>query len=892
MRKWWTRALVAASVLVMCVAATPARAQANRGRLIVTVTDMTGAVLPNATVVVAGIENATRAAAVAPVKADAGGLATLANLAPGRYSIEASYPAFDKTLIKDIRVRAGDNRTTVVLKLSGFSDSVSVGRDREDAAADRSQTFGTALTREQIEALPDDETEMANQLRALGGPDAVIKVDSFEGAQLPPKSQIKSIRITRDQFAAENHYAGGISIEIVTQPGIGPIRTNMRTGFYDSALDGRNKLIDQRTPNRNRNYSGGITGTLIPNKSSFSLNLNGQNSYQIPVSYAYDPSGNAVIGNLAIRQPTDSWGYGGSIDYALTKDQTLRAGFNRSTFTRDNLGVGGYNYDLQSAYRQQSANTSFRVQESGPLGRRFFTSTRFSIGTSRTDSRSAVELPTVVVLQTGTTGGAQQAGGSRTRNLLLASDLDYIRGRHSVRMGVQVDGQGYRTDQRSNYLGTYTFVSPEAFAAGTPRSFTQRVGDPTIKYWNFQAGAYVQDDIKVRKNLTLTPGVRYELQTHVGDRTNIGPRFGITWAPFKSGRTTLRGSAGIFYDWLGTGTYEQTLRIDGFHQQEINIINPSYPDPGIDLSTAQFPPTNRYLLGSDVRLARTTRYSAGINQTIKKLNLGLTYSDNRGTGLLVGQNLNAPVDGVRPDSAFANVIATVSDGRSRQRSASFNSGVNLSKGPAGPAAGAGRVFDWRRNLYVSAYYTYSQFENNTDGAFSPPATNDLALEWGPALGDVRHRGSLYISSSALRNFNAQIGLSTSSAPPLTLQTGVDLNGDLIFNDREPGVGRNTYRTSGQWSADAYFSYSFGVGRQQMTQSQGVMITSVNGILSASSMAAQAAPRYRINISVNINNLTNHANYVGYSGVATSRTYLQPTNVAGVRRINFNVGLQF
>ena len=42
-----------------------------------------------------------------------------------------------------------------------------------------------------------------------------------------------------------------------------------------------------------------------------------------------------------------------------------------------------------------------------------------------------------------------------------------------------------------------------------------------------------------------------------------GPRFGVTWAPFKGGKTTLRASAGVFYDWLSGGTYEQTLRVDG-----------------------------------------------------------------------------------------------------------------------------------------------------------------------------------------------------------------------------------------------------------------------------------------------------------------------------------------
>ena len=68
---------------------------------------------------------------------------------------------------------------------------------------------------------------LRQQLQDMAGPGAVIKVDSFEGGALPPKAQIRSIRISRDQFAAENHAAGGIFIEIITQPGLGPIRLNI-----------------------------------------------------------------------------------------------------------------------------------------------------------------------------------------------------------------------------------------------------------------------------------------------------------------------------------------------------------------------------------------------------------------------------------------------------------------------------------------------------------------------------------------------------------------------------------------------------------------------------------------------------------------------------------------
>ena len=94
------------------------------------------------------------------------------------------------------------------------------------------------MTREQIEALSDDPDEMAQQLQDMAGGNAVIRVDSFEGGRLPPKSAIKAIHITRDAFAAENHYAGGLFIDIITQPGIGPLRTNMNIRLRDGSLSG------------------------------------------------------------------------------------------------------------------------------------------------------------------------------------------------------------------------------------------------------------------------------------------------------------------------------------------------------------------------------------------------------------------------------------------------------------------------------------------------------------------------------------------------------------------------------------------------------------------------------------------------------------------------------
>jgi hypothetical protein len=86
-----------------------------------------------------------------------------------------------------VRVRAGDNKQVMMLPIAGVQDSVTVERDKQESAADRQATFGTVLTREQLEALSDDPDILRQQLQDMAGPGAVIKVDSFEGPSCRPR---------------------------------------------------------------------------------------------------------------------------------------------------------------------------------------------------------------------------------------------------------------------------------------------------------------------------------------------------------------------------------------------------------------------------------------------------------------------------------------------------------------------------------------------------------------------------------------------------------------------------------------------------------------------------------------------------------------------------------
>ena len=871
--------------LFICFAGTNAVAQPKPAKLLLTVVDQTGAVIPNAVVTATRTGDSAKTV-IGPVKSNDAGLATLDGLTPGAYDIQAEFPGFQTRLMQNIRLRAGDNKQVAILAIQGVQDEITVGRDKQAAAADPKTTFGTALTREQIEALSDDPDEMRRQLMDMA-PDAVLRIDSFEGGQLPPKAQIKSIHITRDQFAAESHYAGAHFIDIVTQPGIGPLRGGTNFRFRNRSFNASNPMTNFKGPEQSRNYGVNFGGSLIKDRSSFSLSINGGDFYDAPTIVTQGPEGRRVE-TLPIKRRRENTFTYGTFDYALTKDQTLRVSFNTEQFSNNNLGIGQFD-ELERAYSTDENWATLRMQEVGPIGRRFFINTRLQYNYQSSDRASEVELPTIQIIDAKTSGGAQQRGGRRSRSLNLMSDLDYVRGIHSFRTGVDFNGTWYDSDETSNYLGTYTFETIDAFLTGTPRSYTRRIGDPELSYSTLLGGIYVQDDIRIRKNLTLSPGLRYELQTHVDDFNNFAPRFGVNWAPFKSGRTTLRGSWGIFYDWFSTGTYEQTLRVDGFRQQELNIFNPSYPDPGdIGLVTA----TNRYLLGNDVGMVRTSRVSAGISQTITpRIRFSSTYAHSHYYGLHRGENLNAPVAGIRPDARFANVIQVAGDAESKMHQLSSSLSVSLAS--PSPTLQQAR-FNWRRGS-VNLNYTLAKQRSNSDGAFSVPFSGSPEGEWSAANNDIRHRLNLGLNSQALKNMNMFLSMNFTSASPYTIRTGVDDNGDLIFNDRPAGVSRNTERGEGLWNLNANMSYTVPLGKQKPAPPQGgggvTTITAGDRIMMIAGSAG-GGPRYRITFSVSAQNLTNHVNRTGWNGTMTSPFFRQSTSVGSPRRLDMGVSFSF
>jgi hypothetical protein len=494
-------------------------------------------------------------------------------------------------------------------------------------------------------------------------------------------------------------------------------------------------------------------------------------------------------------------------------------------------------------------------------------------------------------------GGAQRSGGRRTREMEIADDFDFTIGKkHALRTGIEMESSWLRADEVSNDIGTYTFSNIDDFNALRPRQFRKREGNALVDYSNTEFAWYINDDIRLRKNVMLSLGVRYEAQSILSDYNNFAPRAHVTWSPFKSAKTTFRAGAGIFYDWYDTGLYEDTLRVNGVNQRDIIINNPCYPDPS---ACGELDETNPSVIQASAFLVMptVTRFSVGVeHQLTSWMGIRGNLFRQHGTNQFRSLNINAPVNGVRPIADRDNISQVESIGESK------NLGVEVSAN-----------FNYQpRRMFSFVHYRYGRASNDGDGAARLPAdSSNLAAEWGPAAGDVRHRVMWGINAPIAFGFRTNLSLRYESAPPYTITEGLDLNNDGVFyNDRPAGVGRNSARGDDALTIDLRLGWNKGFGAPRTPVGPGggggPVFRGPGGgggrggggggggggpmIMMAGGPGEQR--RFNIEIFTSVNNLMNAVNYTNFSGVLSSNAFGQPSSAQAPRRIEVGTRLGF
>jgi hypothetical protein len=881
------RRVIALLLPILLAAAAPAMAQrtaAAPGRLRVVVFDPSRAVIPGALVSVSGADDHNKAVTRADVATDMQGTVLFDGLPAGRYNILVLFDGFESIGVLGLRMRAGEDvRREVELPIKRQEESVSVGRDPATNASDPNNgRFDTTLSKDQINALPDDPDEMQAILEELAGPGATIRVDGFRGGRLPPKEQIRSIRISRDPFAAEHHGGGMVHVDIITQPGIGRLQGGMNFSFADDALNARTATQPTKGEERTQLVGFTLSGTIVPQKTSFSLSASGASNYRASEVFARTLEGPVAF---SLKQPNENLSFNGRVDHAVSKSHTLRG--NLMVNQRDaEAGVGGFSL-IDQGLRNEMQSAMLRLSDTGPWGKSWLNETRLQVGVSSSENRPDVEGQTIRVLDAFTGGGAQSRGSRDVTTFEFASNLDYAKGKHAVRVGFLAEGDFVTSDQQSNYLGTFTFASLDDYAARRPSTYSIREGDPLVEYSHWQLGVFAQDDWRARSNLTISMGVRQESQAHLDDGLNLTPRLGMTWSPFKSGKTTVRASLGLFNDWLDAETYEQVLRVDGVRQVDTIVRNPGYPDP-YDGGLFQALPSSKYVLAHALSMPHSVRTSAGVQQQITpQLGANVLYSFSRGYDRFRGVNVNAPdaaLGGQRPDPLFGNITEVQSTGGQRQH-----------------MVHAGLSYATPSRTFIFLNYTLNHVENDSTGPFGLPADNyDLAAEWGPGAGMPRHSLNGNISTRLLDRISLNLSANWRSGLPYNVTTGRDDNGDTVFNDRPAGVGRNSATGDAAFTLGGMLSYSLGFGRRGGEGGPGgTTVIMRDG--AAPAMAAGGgqqmvmmgggaldnSSRYSVNLFVSAQNLLNSVTPIGYSGVMTSELFGKPIGAARAR--SFNIG---
>jgi hypothetical protein len=188
----------------------------------------------------------------------------------------------------------------------------------------------------------------------------------------------------------------------------------------------------------------------------------------------------------------------------------------------------------------------------------------------------------------------------------FTDNFSWTLGRHDTKFGVDFNYLPLTAIFTVNYGGVYNFgtfsasdlgfaslpnpadpshpipfpnLSPvQAYGAGLPGNFIQGLGSPSDSFSNKPLGAFWQDSWRIRPNLTLNYGVRYDVEfppkfkpptglalagyRFLGlqkgiqtDTNNVQPRVGVAWDPRGDGKSVIRASYGLFYDHPLLGLY-------------------------------------------------------------------------------------------------------------------------------------------------------------------------------------------------------------------------------------------------------------------------------------------------------------------------------------------------
>jgi hypothetical protein len=513
-------------------------------------------------------------------------------------------------------------------------------------------------------------------------------------------------------------------------------------------------------------------------------------------------------------------------------DQVLRGGLDRLRATYYLTNIETWNlyvrpqFDKPFPYRNQMANAGHTWMISGE------TLNEASIGFARMHGAAgnpAPESPDI-----GISGGVARFGTEfwhpidfTQNNVEFRNTLTMNRGRHSFRTGGEWrhgrDGATLHHWERPtyNFQSILDFIDDEPFSED--RAVDPQTGLPTVAYGLYvtnEWALFFQDNWKVRPNVTLNLGLRYEnfgnptksggvfnnillgagatrqeqvRNARVGtvdrlyatDWNNLAPRFGVTWDPASEGRFVVRGGGGISYNRINNTVYSderlnppQFAHAFGSIQDGTPIVyslGPNFaPNPalgrGLDANGGiRGARIDLRVVDPDIVTPEYYNWFAGFQYQLPwRFVADVSYNGSRGRNLMNG-------DGPGGQN-YNRFSGDLEDGRLDRLHDSF-SGVNLNESRVRSRYhGVSLQLQRRYNSGVALQGVYTVGVSKDLPGFTVSVENP-ELDFGHASDDVRHRFA--------GNFIVEIPYRPANRVLDAVLGGWQLNGLAIFQSGMP-----------------------------------------------------------------------------------------------------------
>src|ERR1700733_2686009 len=811
---------------------------------------------------------------------------------------------------------------TVSLRIAEVHTVVEVG-ENSGVSVDADHGAGThTLTAEDLKGMADDPDDFKRQLQVLaassgGAPgQAIITVDGFQNnSTLPPKSSIASIRVNPDMFSAEYDrppYQGG-RVEIFTKPGRDSLHGALFFTDSDSSVNATDPFALSSTPAGKRRYGFEFGGPIRKQKSDFFLALERRDIHEFNVVNAVvlDSQGDETPANENVAAPQRLWIGSVRTDWQLSPKNMLAATYSANINGSDNVGSGGLVL-AEAGYNSTVSEQNLRLTDVLTLSPTLLHETHIGFTWKNTTDVPLSITPSLQVAGAFTGGGAT-AGHlrNRERDLEVDDDVMWSHHKHQVKVGVASLGIFVHDYDPDTFNGAFVFGGGLAPAldnsgqqtaisgleqyrrtlltlpGGVPTTYNITQGTPLVPFAQWRVALFAQDQWSVKPNLSLALGLRYALQTSPSSFGNLVPRIGLAWSPDHKQRWVIHVRGGLFSSPVTPDVTTEAYRLNGLRQTQMLLYAPSFTQPLV--------PTP-----STIAVATTRQFAPGLGQTWSfQSQLGVEHElpqhwhaqanvfDAQAWGTLRSRNINAPL----VDESTANPLLAPRPLAPGKNIFQFEQSGHLH----GQVVFLGVDQHSYKRFGIFVGYLYFNLKTDADTAtMFPQSSYSEQGETARASWESAQR----LFAIGQLNLPAKLSLTSqfdaSSGDPYNVITGMDNNGDGVFNDRpsltaQPGTG--TYQTPFGLLNTTGLNGS--LGRNAGTMPALIHLDSnLSRTFELHSHGLAGDRHQSITLNARSANLLNHTNVTTVGNVVGSPTFSQPLAAEAARRVEFGIRYTF